>query len=75
MHAANSTFAEVAIGSEHWIRRSAVEYSRKIQFKTMCLYTGMHNFPQIKRPLTLHVKPMGLLMRLDILKVTGIWIE
>lgn len=35
----------------------------------------MHNFPQIRRPLTLYVKPMGVLMRLDILKVTGVWIE
>lgn len=42
MHAANITFAEIAIGSEFWIR-SAVEDSRKIQFKIMYLYEVMHN--------------------------------
>lgn len=73
MHAANITFAEIAIGSELWIR-SAVEDSRKIQFKIMYLYEVMHNLCKITRLLTLHVKPMGEFMKLDILTITGIWI-
>ena len=34
----------------------------------------MHNFLKITRPLTLHVKPMGEFMKLDILTITGVWI-
>jgi len=76
MHAANITSAEVAIGSEPSIRRSAVKVEdyRKIPFKVMYLYKVMHNFSKITRQLPLPVKPMGEFIKLHILKITGIWI-
>lgn len=73
MCAPGFTFAEVAIGSELWIR-SAVEDSRKIELEIVYLYKVLDNFPKITRSFTLHIKPLGEFMRLHILMITGTWV-
>lgn len=74
MHAPNFTSDEVAVGSELWRGRSAVEDSRKIQFKRVCIYEVIHSFSKITVPLTLHVEPGGEFTKLDLLTIMGIWI-